>query len=378
MPATRDGGKGSYLTLLSDLLQLAGSADKTKSRDRESDAPQAPSPSASAAATAPLRRRRASPPSRLLASLHPSSPFWHVTPRPHHHPRSAMPPSLSFNAFVHHGYRAPGATPWACVCSWATWHNESFNIHSHLLPLVGAGAALAVGLVRPWPAAPAAWALTTLPAALCLAGSVAYHTLMPAHDRYRLWLALDLSGVFLLFVAGMAPLLWWGFACFPTLRAGFMSLYYACAAAAVYASLRASSPAARAAPMAGLAGVRAATLVARAWLGAGAPAALPHYLAMEALSIAGALVNVARWPEKWVDGHRRRRDKAAEVAGSTGAAARHPPPHLIDFAFNSHNLMHVSVIAALIAYGRGAAAEYEWFHGAHGGGGAALCAAAAA
>ena len=119
---------------------------------------------------------------------------------------------------------------------------------------------------------------------------------------------------------------------------------------------------------AGLAGVRALTLATRAALGAGAPAALPHYLAMEALSIAGALLNVARWPEKWLHGPRLARATARAAdsgeAGTAAEAAQPPPlaPHLVDFALNSHNLMHLAVLAALVSYGRGAAAEYEFYH----------------
>ena len=282
-----------------------------------------------------------------------------------------MPPALRFNPFIAHGYRPAGAHPWTCLCSWASFHNETANVWSHLAPLVAGLVAFAAGAeaARPWPAAPGAWALTTLPAAACLAGSVAYHTLMPAHARYGLWLALDLAGVFALFVAGMGPLLWWGFACHGGLRAFFIALYYGGAGAAVWASLRASSPAARAAPMAGLAGVRLATLATRAVLGAGATAALPHYAAMEALSIGGALLNVTRWPEKWLHGPRAAR--AAARAAAKGAAPGAPvevAPHLVDFIFNSHNLMHLAVLAALVAYGRGAAAEYEHYH--HGGGAA--------
>jgi predicted membrane channel-forming protein YqfA (hemolysin III family) len=317
-----------------------------------------------------------------------------------------MPRVLSFNPHIHHGYRPAGSTPFACLCSVASLSNESFNIWSHLLPLMLALLALTCGLARPWPSAPGAWALAALPAAACLAGSVAYHTLMPAHARYGLWLALDLAGVFIFFTGGMVPLLHWGFACHVAARAAFTAAYYTCAVIAVVAALRASSPAARALPMAGLAAVRCASLAARGWLGAGAPGALAHFAAMEVLAIAGALINVARWPEKWVDAHRvRAREteeqeeekeglargggggggggRAPEPGGGGGhgqkntatTTARHPPPHLIDFAFNSHNLMHLAVLAAMVAYGRGAALEYEWAHGGWAAAGrAGLCA----
>jgi predicted membrane channel-forming protein YqfA (hemolysin III family) len=364
--AQRRGASSSFLSLLSNMPFPEEAGRKTGEEVRAAPSP----PPASVAATP--RRRRSNPPS-LLAALHPASPFWELAPDPAHHPLASMPPALRFNPFIAHGFRPAGAHPWVCLCSWASFHNESVNVWTHLGPLLGGALALACGLeaAQPWPRAPLAWLLTAGPAALCLAGSVAYHTLMPAHARYGTWLALDLAGVFLLFVAGMAPLLWWGFACHPTVRGLFLSSYYGGAAAAVVASLRATSPAARAAPMAGLAGVRFASLGARALLGAGARAALPHYVAMEALSVAGALINVARWPERWLDGPRRARAaaRAKEGGGRSGGGrgggvvgAAAVTPHLVDFAFNSHNLMHLAVLGALVAYGRGAAAEYAHYH----------------
>ena len=98
--------------------------------------------------------------------------------------------------------------------------------------------------------------------------------------------------------------LWWGLACFPTTRAAFAAAYYACGFWACFSALRACSALQRGLPLLGLLLLRLGVYLARAVLerssDGSAGVALQHYLAMEACSLAGGLLNVARVPERWL------------------------------------------------------------------------------
>jgi len=259
--------------------------------------------------------------------------------------RDQVPPVLAFNPYVASGYRA-GLSRGQCLASVCGYlHNETANIWSHLVPLL----ALAVyvgpaGGWRAWPggARGALWHYG--PPALCMAGSVLYHTLAADHPRYARYLAVDVCGVFGLATAGAVAVALGGVPCAGgAARSALASACTLAALAALVAAARASTPAGRGAPLLALLAARGAALAARAFAGAGPRAALFHYCAAEALSATGAVLNVMRLPEKlWPPAGRRVRGR-------------------FDFCGNSHNLMHAFALAALAHYhvaARGDAAAF--------------------
>mmetsp|Transcript_18221 Transcript_18221/g.54829 ORF Transcript_18221/g.54829 Transcript_18221/m.54829 type:complete len:345 (-) Transcript_18221:1785-2819(-) len=251
------------------------------------------------------------------------------------------PPVLQFNKFVHSGYRA-GMTHCQCLYSILQYHNETGNILSHLLPALLLAGALLTGMLPSWPGYPAAFFANTLPILLCLSGSVVYHTFMADHHNYRAWITLDVCGIFVLFLGGVHVVLWWGMRCWPTTRALYTGLYYAVAAGAVVAATQARSVVWRALPMLVLFLVRVGVTVMRAVLGAGSPLATKYYAAMEVLSFVGAVVNVARVPERWFQ----------PAPGKPG---------FFDVWFNSHMVMHVVVVVAMGLLHRGCTLDYLEF-----------------
>ena len=106
----------------------------------------------------------------------------------------------------------------------------------------------------------------------------------------HLW---QVCGVFVLLLAGAYPLLWWGFACAPGFRQGFLAAYYAAATACVVAGLTARSSTERALPMLALVGIRIAAIATRIAVEPGPHTAVWHYAAMEVRAIAGSVAPIA-------------------------------------------------------------------------------------
>jgi predicted membrane channel-forming protein YqfA (hemolysin III family) len=256
------------------------------------------------------------------------------------------PPALQFNPYVKSGYRA-GMTVPQCCRSIFQYHNETGNVLVHLIPVLLTLCGLALGLLKPWPAATTAFWETVIPILLCLTGSVVYHTCMADHKNYKRYLFTDVCGVFALFLSGVHALLWWGLLCHPTLRAAFMWAYYGTAALCVVVGVTAESRTTRAAPMLLLLCVRLAAVVTRLCIKSGSHTAALHYLAMEVLSAAGATINILRVPEKWF----------------------HSPNHRthgrFDYWFNSHQVMHILVAWAMLHYFYGATADYQYYVSNH-------------
>lgn len=67
------------------------------------------------------------------------------------------------------------------------------NILTHLLPALALAAAVMSGWLRVWPGYAANFFGNVGPILVCLVGSVVYHTFMAHHQKYRTWLALDVS-----------------------------------------------------------------------------------------------------------------------------------------------------------------------------------------
>ncbi|CAL8463477.1 g3011 [Coccomyxa elongata] len=258
-----------------------------------------------------------------------------------------LPRVLQYNKYVRSKYRA-GYTYSECACSIFQYHNETGNIHTHLLPALAVLVLLSFRLLQPWPLAKLAFYEHIGAIVLCLGGSVAYHTLMAHHQDYHRWLLMDVCGVFALLLSGVHTWMYWGLYCHPWLRSSFIAAYYIAAAGCVVAGLRACTQMQRAAPMLALLGVRLGSLVTRTILNSGSQDAVWHYAVTEVLSFAGAVINVLRIPEKWFHD---------QEAADKGVRKANP----FDCWLNSHQLMHGLVALAMLHLHWGAADDYYFF-----------------
>ena len=119
------------------------------------------------------------------------------------------------NVFIQHGYRPESKSTCICFASWLYFHNESINIHSHLLPAVLFLAA--EGLLAGYFQARYSdsnvvdrlvFAFYLLTATTCLGMSATFHTLLNhSIGVSQLWLRLDFVGIIVLtigkFVSGI-------------------------------------------------------------------------------------------------------------------------------------------------------------------------------
>ena len=96
------------------------------------------------------------------------------------------------------------------------------------------------------------------------------------------------------------------------------------------AVVTAQTPFKRAAPMLGLLAIRLVSLVYRVTTKSGSLKGAGLALGMEIFAISGAIINVSRWPEKFVV------PKQGRTAG------------IFDYWLNSHQIMHILVLISLI------------------------------
>ena len=239
---------------------------------------------------------------------------------------SQVPRHLRFNAFVHTGYRC-GLSTRGCVRSVAQWHNETLNVWTHAL----AAAISLAALLTPWapPGAPAVHAALRCAAALpmiasfCL--SVTYHTFM-AHTRcttarggeaaYDRLLCVDVAGVVGVLSVPQVPIVWYGFHTAPRLRNALLAAMALGAFSGARAT-RCKDQTERAGPLAALVAARLLALALRVWgLGAACGNATWGYVWMELIIGAGGAANAFFVPERFFPGR-------------------------LDYAINSHQIMHL-------------------------------------
>ncbi|KAK6825081.1 mPR-like GPCR protein [Apiospora arundinis] len=127
------------------------------------------------------------------------------------------------NKFVRGGYRPESGSVKKCVQSWFYLHNETVNIHSHLIPAVLLffgrdlpDCAAAIPL-RPWDYLIIAFFL--LSTAVCFGLSALYHTLMNhSHRVEKQCLKLDFVGIIILILGAFFSSIYCTFWCEPELR----------------------------------------------------------------------------------------------------------------------------------------------------------------
>jgi adiponectin receptor len=134
---------------------------------------------------------------------------------------SQIPEWYSENPYIHTGYRPVFAAAAPCFSSWWYFHNQSFNIYTHLIPGICALVAN-VALFQYFSVwYPDATVLDRLvfhvyltAVSVCFGVSAAYHTLL-CHSREfaDLWVRLDYVSISVLILGSFVPGLYMGFYC---------------------------------------------------------------------------------------------------------------------------------------------------------------------
>ncbi|CAL1282481.1 unnamed protein product [Larinioides sclopetarius] len=236
---------------------------------------------------------------------------------------TVMPKHLQFNPFVYTGYR-PQMNSWECIMSLTYLHNETLNILTHGLPLLYA--LWSLPKLLPWNEMP----LPILPyfhaaATVCpWLGSSIYHLFMNHHSgvkTYERLLQWDVAGVWVTQSCGGFSSIFVGTMCLPgPIRYLLLLIYISFAIKALHAAVYARGPWQRRISFAAMFIMRLLILCLRYTpYGGGHTEALYHVFMQDFWSLVGAVISASQIPERWLPGK-------------------------FDFAFNSHNIMHVLVV----------------------------------
>ncbi|MBN3316544.1 PAQR4 protein, partial [Atractosteus spatula] len=170
-------------------------------------------------------------------------------------------------------------------------------------------------------------------------GSVLYHLFMNHEGGapvYRTLLTLDMCGICMINTLGALPIVYTTLLCYPRMRGVALLAYVLLSSCSIYGAVTAPSSARRLWSFAWQALFRLLLFLLRgAGLGAGAPGALRHFLAMDALALLGGIINVSRVPERLRPGR-------------------------FDYWGNSHQIMHVLVVGSILQLHWGVLDDLLW------------------
>ncbi|CAL8111457.1 unnamed protein product [Orchesella dallaii] len=254
-----------------------------------------------------------------------------------------MPPHLQFNKYIHSGYRTLQDV-WGCVLSILYLHNETLNIVTHLAPIIYV--LLYWRTMFPWDEIQGNIFLNILGVSHIVAsiapwvGSVIYHTMM-SHDSgpefYQLLLQIDMFGIWLTECFGALTNLSAATWCLSESVKNYVVGAYGMAAVfGLYKALTAWTPVARRmcfAPVF-LSRILGIALRLSSW-GGGESSVLIHVFLQDIISVAGGIVGVVRIPEKWFPGK-------------------------LDLWFNSHHIMHIMVVIAVVHMNLATNGDIRW------------------
>ncbi|GAB6028470.1 hypothetical protein CHUAL_002629 [Chamberlinius hualienensis] len=252
---------------------------------------------------------------------------------------SDMPSYLQFNQYIVGGYR-PLSSTWECIKSIFTLNNETVNILTHGIPLVYI--MMNANTLLPWDEIN----VSCLPFIHIVAistswvGSFIYHLFMnhkTGEKTYNRLLNLDMLGIWFTESFGAVTTIYASIYCLPVPVHYFVfSFYTILSAIALHKALTADSPWERRCSFALQVGVRAVLLVLRlSPYGGGDPRSKVHVLLQDLLAIIGAVIGAVRIPERWYPGY-------------------------LDFIGNSHHLMHILVVTAVVHMHKAAKLDLLW------------------
>ncbi|EQB54246.1 hypothetical protein CGLO_05947 [Colletotrichum gloeosporioides Cg-14] len=254
------------------------------------------------------------------------------------------------------GYRKACFSVWECFHSWTYIHNETINIYSHII-----GAILFMSLpflifgnpISPrWTTASTSdivvCSIYAAGVTVCFVLSTAFHTFMSHSEPYYLaGIKADFHGVLALMWSSTAPLAHYTFPCSPRTRDAYVLLTGALAALCAAATTRPNLGAVhlghhRAALFATFGAAAFVLPIGHGALvfGAGeewARAGGPWILATAGCNALAVLVYWAKFPELWF-------------------------PRTFDLFGASHQIMHIMVLAAALAYAKAVVVAFDYRH----------------
>ncbi|EFX81652.1 hypothetical protein DAPPUDRAFT_196031 [Daphnia pulex] len=230
-----------------------------------------------------------------------------------------VPDHLKFNPYIHEGYR-PLASLAGCIKSLAYFHNETINILTHGLPV------LYIILWSPTLMPYDEIKVPILPYIHLVAvlspwvGSAIYHTFMNHHHGYSVYrrlLQLDMLGIWVTQSFGALTGVIAATYCFPACIGIVIVLIYSLSCLwGLYKDRRLCFFL----PVV----IRLTLGILRTMhLASGHPDSISHVWLQDAISILGGFIGAMRIPERWFPGR-------------------------FDFFFNSHHIMHVLVLVAVV------------------------------
>ncbi|XP_019880547.1 progestin and adipoQ receptor family member 4 [Aethina tumida] len=237
-----------------------------------------------------------------------------------------MPKYLQFNPYIHTGYR-PLLSVWGCVNSMFYIHNETLNILTHAIPIVYI--LVTVPQLLPWSYTHLRFLVWChIAGILCpWIGSFFYHVFMNlerGENIYYKLLQMDMLGIWISQSFGAMPMVTATVYCLPYfLRSLIILSYSVLSLYTLYKALTALCPWDRR-----LCFLFPFLLRICMWClrltsyGGGDPAAFTHVLLQDVVSIFGGAIGAMHIPEKWFPGS-------------------------LDMCWNSHNIMHILVVAAV-------------------------------
>ncbi|KAK9688039.1 hemolysin-III related [Popillia japonica] len=237
-----------------------------------------------------------------------------------------MPKHLQFNPYIFTGYR-PMLSVWGCLNSLFYLHNETINILTHAIPIIYI--LLTVPGMMPWSNAELRFlSWCHIVGILCpWVGSFVYHLFMNLklgeRAYYRL-LQLDMLGIWISQSFGAMPMVTATTFCLPKIvRWCSVSSYCILSLWGLYKAMTAWSPWERRLCFTLPFIMRMVLLYVRyTSVGGGDPAAFVHVVLQDLVSVTGGAIGALHIPEKWF-------------------------PGMVDIYLNSHNIMHVLVVAAV-------------------------------
>ncbi|GCC46960.1 hypothetical protein chiPu_0031250 [Chiloscyllium punctatum] len=132
------------------------------------------------------------------------------------------------------------------------------------------------------------------------------------------------------------PIIYCTLLCYPTVRSVALLLYILLSSYVIYCAVGAQSNITRLQSFAWQACYRFLFFYLRYMeVGAGSPTSLRNYLVMDALAILGGFINIVRVPERWMPGK-------------------------FDYCCNSHQIMHVLVVASILYLHWGVVDDLAW------------------